>query len=71
VVTIYLLPEVNLMMRPRLIAMLKPGTRVVSHDYPLPGWKPVSVVVLDTPEKRSLTGDARTELYLYRVPRRR
>src|SRR6185436_5758422 len=33
VVTIYLLPEVNLMMRPRLMAMLKPGTRVVSHDY--------------------------------------
>ncbi len=32
VVTIYLLPEVNLMMRPRLFAMLKPGTRVVSHD---------------------------------------
>src|SRR5207244_3243875 len=32
VVTIYLLPEVNLMMRPKLFAMLKPGTRAVSHD---------------------------------------
>jgi len=50
---------------------LKPGARIVSHDYPLPGWKPVSVLTLDTPEKRPLSGETRTELFLYRVPQRR
>jgi protein-L-isoaspartate O-methyltransferase len=71
VVTVYLGLVMMRDVADKLRKELKPGTRVVSHDYPLPGWKPVSVVVLDTPEKRSLTGDARTELYLYRVPRRR
>ena len=33
VMSIYLLPEVNLMIRTRLLATLKPGTRIVSHDY--------------------------------------
>src|SRR3954468_5304347 len=40
VVTIYLLPEVNLMMRPKLLEMLKPGTRIVSHDYGMGDWTP-------------------------------
>src|SRR3977135_3414267 len=40
VVTIYLLPEVNLMVRPKLLATLKPGTRVVSHDYNMGDWPP-------------------------------
>jgi len=33
VLTLYLLPEVNLQLRPRLLAQLRPGTRVVSHDW--------------------------------------
>jgi SAM-dependent methyltransferase len=40
VVTMYLLPEVNLRLRPRLLAELKPGARVVSHDYDMGDWKP-------------------------------
>lgn len=39
VVTLYLLPQVNLCVRHRLLAM-KPGTRVVSHEYPMADWKP-------------------------------
>ena len=39
VVTMYLLPESNELLRPILERMLKPGTRVVSHAYPIPGWK--------------------------------
>ena len=35
VVTMYLLPEVNLQLVPRLVAQLKPGARIVSHDYDL------------------------------------
>jgi hypothetical protein len=39
VVTLYLLPDVNLKLRPRLLAELKPGTRVVSHDFTMGEWK--------------------------------
>lgn len=40
VVTLYLLPNVNLKLRPRLLAELKPGTRVVSHSFDMDDWKP-------------------------------
>ncbi|MGH6692515.1 MAG: SAM-dependent methyltransferase, partial [Gammaproteobacteria bacterium] len=39
VLTIYLLPRVNLELRPRLLAELKPGTRVVSHDFDMGDWQ--------------------------------
>ncbi len=40
VVTLYLLPEVNLKLRPRLFQQLKPGTRIVSHAFDMGDWKP-------------------------------
>ncbi len=40
VVTLYLLPEVNLRLRPKLWSELKPGTRVVSHAFDMGDWKP-------------------------------
>ena len=40
VVTIYLATSLNEELRPRLEKFLKPGARVVSHDYAVPGWKP-------------------------------
>lgn len=40
VVTLYMLPEFNAKLRPILDRQLKPGTRVVSHDYPIEGWVP-------------------------------
>jgi tRNA G37 N-methylase Trm5 len=40
VVMLYLLPEVNLRLRPRLLAELRPGTRVVSHMFHMGDWKP-------------------------------
>ena len=39
VVTLYLLPELNLKLRPRLLAELKPGARVVSHQFDMGDWK--------------------------------
>jgi SAM-dependent methyltransferase len=39
VVTMYLLPRVNLLLRPRLLKELKPGTRVVSHDFHMEEWR--------------------------------
>jgi hypothetical protein len=40
VVSLYLLPSVNLTLRPRLFALLKPGTRVVSHAFDMGDWEP-------------------------------
>jgi ubiquinone/menaquinone biosynthesis C-methylase UbiE len=41
VVTLYLLPDVNLRLKPKLLRDLKPGTRVVSHDFSMgDDWKP-------------------------------
>ena len=40
VVTLYLLPELNVKLRPRLLAELKPGTRVVSHQFDMGDWLP-------------------------------
>jgi 16S rRNA A1518/A1519 N6-dimethyltransferase RsmA/KsgA/DIM1 with predicted DNA glycosylase/AP lyase activity len=58
VITIYLSASANAKLAPKLTAELKPGTRVVSLDYPLPGW----------PAKRELqveaSGIERT-IYLY------
>ena len=40
VVTLYLLPDLNLKLRPQLLKQLKPGTRVVSHQFDMGDWKP-------------------------------
>ena len=40
VVALYLLPAVNLKLRPKLLKDLKPGTRVVSHEFGMGDWKP-------------------------------
>ena len=40
VVTMYLLPSVNIKLRPRMLKDLKPGTRIVSHDFSFGDWRP-------------------------------
>lgn len=50
VITIYLLPEVNLMARGKLLA-LEPGTRIVSHDYGIGDWPPDLQFEMDAPGK--------------------
>ncbi|MEH1951502.1 MAG: class I SAM-dependent methyltransferase [Nostoc sp.] len=40
VVTLYLLPEINVKLRPKLLSELKPGTRIVSHAFDMGDWKP-------------------------------
>jgi predicted RNA methylase len=47
VVTLYLLPEVNLRLRPKLLRELKPGTRVVSHAFDMGDWKPEQTVQVE------------------------
>lgn len=46
VVTLYLLPAVNLRLRPKLLSELKPGTRVVSHSFDMGDWKPDKTVTV-------------------------
>jgi len=43
VVTLYLTSSANERLRPKLEAELKPGARIISHDFKIPGWKPVTV----------------------------
>ena len=57
VVTLYLLPEVNLRLRPKLLSELKPGTRVVSHNFDMGDW---------TPERVVQVGNA--TVYLWTIP---
>jgi hypothetical protein len=67
VVTIYLLPEVNLMMRPRLFNMLKPGTRVVSHDYNMGEWPPDLTFTMDAPNK-PVGRDKTSKVFYWVIP---
>ncbi len=46
VVTLYLLPALNLKLRPKLLSELKPGTRIVSHAFDMGDWKPEKVVTV-------------------------
>jgi len=47
VVTLYLLPSVNLKLRPKLMRDLKPGTRIVSHSFDMGDWKPEKEIEVD------------------------
>ena len=67
VVTIYLLPEVNLMVRPKLLTTLKPGTRVVAHDYDMGEWKPDEQLVMDAPDK-PVGRDKKSKVFYWIVP---
>ncbi|AEI62123.1 SAM-dependent methyltransferase [Corallococcus macrosporus] len=59
VVTLYLLPSVNERLKPKLLAELKPGTRIVSHSFDMGDWAPTKTV----------ESEGRT-LYLWVVPER-
>ncbi len=47
VVTLYLLPDINLKLRPKLLSELKPGSRVVSHSFDMGDWKPDKTIGVD------------------------
>lgn len=52
VVTLYLLPDINVKLRPQLFKQLKPGTRIVSHDFDMGEWKPERVVQVQGPTRQ-------------------
>jgi ubiquinone/menaquinone biosynthesis C-methylase UbiE len=60
VVTLYLLTDLNLKLRPKLLKDLNPGTRVVSHAFSMGDWKPERT--------EDVSG---TTVYLWRIPQRK
>ena len=68
VITMYLLPEVNFQLRPSLLA-LKPGTRVVSHDWDMGDWKPDRTTVVSVPNK-AVGLEKSSKVHLWTVPAR-
>ncbi len=70
VVTMYLLPHTVNQLQEKLLAELKPGARVVSHDYSLAGWLPHKTLVMELEEKVAISGIERTTIYLYVIPAR-
>ena len=68
VLTMYLLPNTVNMLKDKLLAELRPGTRIISHDYPLAGWIPERYVQMDLEDKVAISGVTTTLIYLYVVP---
>lgn len=66
VITMYLLPDVNLLLRPKLLG-LKPGTRVVSHDWDMGDWRPDRTLTIDVPDK-AVGREKFSRLHLWVVP---
>ncbi|XHX79820.1 MAG: SAM-dependent methyltransferase [Stenomitos frigidus ULC029] len=66
VVTLYLLPEINLKLRPKLLSDLRPGTRLVSHAFTMGDWKPDRTVTVPANAGSSLPRN----LYYWVVPER-
>lgn len=57
VLTLYLLPDVNLKLRPKILQEMKPGSRVVSHAFHMGDWEPDEKIVVEG-----------STLYLWIVP---
>lgn len=70
VITLYLLPDMMRSLRARFLRELRPGTRIVSHDFDFGDWKPDSTVHLDLDEKYDLTGSWSSTIHLWTVPPR-
>src|SRR5436190_2093138 len=68
IITMYLLPDTVNLLKDKFLAELKPGTRIVSHDYPLTGWIPEKYVQMDLEDKIQISGVTTTLIYLYVVP---
>lgn len=64
VVTLYLSEKLNVLLRPKLLRELRPGTRIISHDFRMGDWKPEQTV-------RVPWGKLYRTVYLWTVPERR
>ena len=67
VVTLFLLPNINLKLKPKLLEQLKPGTRVVSNTFDMGEWKAVKEFSVDDDPNDEDTGLSK-RLYLWIIP---
>ena len=67
VVTVFLLPETNKLLRPKLLAELKPGTRVVANTFDFGDWKPDKKITFPSVNPEEYVS---TEFFLWTVPER-
>jgi|LNFM01.1.fsa_nt_gb SAM-dependent methyltransferase len=70
VLTLYLLPWMMMKLRPRFLSDLRPGTRIVTHDYHFQDWRAASDITFHVPEKAAITGSPEATVYLFLVPAR-
>lgn len=69
VVTLYLLPGMMVDLRPKIFGELRPGTRVVSHDYHFgDDWRADDQYTWDVPEKEKVNGVPRATVFLWVIP---
>ena len=68
VLTLYLLPGMMERLRPKLLMELRPGTRIVSHDFDFGEWKPDRSIDVQTPEKYDISGSWSSTVHLWTVP---
>jgi hypothetical protein len=68
VVTLYVLPDFMEKLRPKLMSEMKPGARIVAHDYYMSEWYPDRQLTLTVPEKMAANGTDKAYLYLWIVP---
>ena len=68
VITLYVLPDFMEKLRPRLLKELRPGTRIVAHDYHMSDWYPDRQFSMTVPEKVKANGTDKAYLYLWIVP---
>lgn len=61
VVALYLLPHLNVRLRPQLLRQLRSGARIVSHQFDMGDWAPDQIVKL-------LSSEEESTLYLWRIP---
>ncbi len=66
VLTLYLFPRLLMQLRPRFFGELRPGTRIVSHDFDMADWRPDAQVTVPVPDKPY--GPPSSEVYLWIVP---
>jgi len=68
VVTLYLLPGMMMNLRKKIYDELRPGARVVSHDYHFGDWEADDRITFDVPEKEPINGVPSATVYLWTIP---
>lgn len=67
VVTLYMLPWFNEAMKPSFKKFLKPGARIVAHDFGIEGWEPDKTEKLTVPERKASNFLHYHTIYLWRI----